>query len=171
MPPFAALYDYLVKARGRLLDWVRQLTPEQYSREYPDGLKTMHATLVHIASAEWAYGNRLRGRQASPAENPFTVEKIKTFTELEAAWKAMIPDTRAALSEVSDWSAPVEYRMTPPNAPAVRIRATKAGIASQLVVHEVHHRAKIMAMLRQCGIAAQNLDYSAIMFERQQETA
>ncbi len=171
MQPYVAMFDYLVKARGRLLDWIRPLTPEQYGREFPYGFKTIHATLLHTASAEWAYGNRLRGRLVAIADSPFTPEKIKTYPELEAAWQGLSMETRAALTEVADWDAPVEYRMMPPNAPAVRIRTTRQGVASQLVFHEVHHRAQVMSMLRQLGIAAQNLDYSALMFDRQQEGA
>jgi uncharacterized damage-inducible protein DinB len=171
MQQYQTMYDYLVKARARLFDWIRPLPPDQYAREFPYALKTMHATLVHTAGAEWTYGNRLQGRQISPAGSPYTVEKIKTFAELEVAWTRMAPETRALLGEITDWDAPVEYRMAPPNAPAVRIRATRTGVASQLFFHEVHHRSQVMSMLRQCGVAAQNLDYSALMFDRQQETA
>jgi uncharacterized damage-inducible protein DinB len=46
------------------------------------------------------------------------------------------------------------------------MRTTAGGIATQIVVHEVHHRAQVMAMLRQFGIPAQNLDYSVLKFER-----
>ena len=50
--------------------------------------------------------------------------------------------------------------------PPVRMRATAGGVASQLLFHEVHHRAQVMAMLRQVGVAAENLDYGVLMFER-----
>lgn len=171
MPQFQAMYEYLVKARTRLFDWIRPLTPDQYAREFPYGLKTIHATLVHTASAEWAYGNRLRGRQISFGDSPYTVEKVTAFGELETLWQALTAETRAVLGEVSDWDTIVEYRIAPPNAPVARIRAAKAGIASQLICHEVHHRSQVMSMLRQLGIAAQNLDYSAMMFDRQEEPA
>ncbi|MDR7417722.1 MAG: DinB family protein [Armatimonadota bacterium] len=171
MSPYVPMFDYVVKARTRVLDWIRPLSLEQYAREFPYGLKTIHATLTHTASAEWAYGHRLRGRQPTTGDNPLTGDKIKTFAELEAAWTALSSETRRALAETADWDTVVEYRFAPPNAPAVRIRAPKSGIASQLVFHEVHHRAQVMSMLRQLGVAAQNLDYSALMFERRQETA
>jgi uncharacterized damage-inducible protein DinB len=171
MQPYPQLYDYLARARARLFDWVRTLTPAQYSREFPYGFKTIHATLVHTASAEWIYGRRLRGQPAAIADSPYTAEKVKTFADLEAQWRGLADESRAALAAVADWDAPVEYRMTPPNAPAVRIRTTKAGVAAQMILHEVHHRSQVMSMLRQHGIAAQNLDFSALMFDREQEAS
>ena len=47
-----------------------------------------------------------------------------------------------------------------------RLRGTAGGIAAQLLFHEVHHRAQVMAMLRQVGVAAENLDYNNLMFDR-----
>ncbi len=41
----------------------------------------------------------------------------------------------------------------------VRLTAAKGDIAVQLLLHDVHHRAQAMAMLRQLGVDAQNLDY------------
>jgi uncharacterized damage-inducible protein DinB len=169
MRPYPQMYDYLAKARERLFEWVRTLSPAQYAREFPYGFKTIHATLVHTASAEWIYGRRLRGEPASVGESPYTAEKVKAFAELEAAWRGLTAQSHAALAAVTDWDAPVEYRMAPPNAPVVRIRTTRAGVASQMILHEVHHRSQVMSMLRQHGIAAQNLDFSALMFDRQQE--
>ncbi len=168
-----AFYEYLMQARKRLFDWIRPLTKDQYEREFPFGSKTIHAALLHIAGAEWAYSNRLQGQQVTPADSPYTPEKVRSFAELEASWSAMAERTSATLAQVSNWDEPVQYRIYPqgPGTPAVRITTTRAGVAAQLVVHEVHHRSQVMSMLRQLGVAAQNLDYSALMFAREQEPA
>jgi uncharacterized damage-inducible protein DinB len=47
-----------------------------------------------------------------------------------------------------------------------RVSATAGDLVTQLLFHEVHHRAQAMAMLRLQGIEAQNLDYSGLMFKR-----
>ncbi len=167
------LYGYLAQARRRLFDWIRPLSAEQYAHEFPFGMKSIHAALLHTAGAEWAYSLRLQGQQVTPADSPYTADKIRTFAELESAWTAMAEKTAAVLAQISNWDEPLEYRIYPqgPGAPAVRIRTTRAGVAAQLFVHEVHHRSQVMSMLRQLGVAAQNLDYSVLMFAREQESA
>ncbi|MDR7447369.1 MAG: DinB family protein, partial [Armatimonadota bacterium] len=45
-----------------------------------------------------------------------------------------------------------------------RYRTTAAGVALQLLFHEVHHRAQVRFMLRQLGFDATNLDYSVLAF-------
>jgi uncharacterized damage-inducible protein DinB len=44
-------------------------------------------------------------------------------------------------------------------------------MVTQLFLHEVHHRAQAMAILRQLGVEAQNLDYSIFMFTRREQSA
>jgi len=44
--------------------------------------------------------------------------------------------------------------------------ATAGDIATQLVLHEVHHRAQAMAMLRHLGRPVQDIDYNDLMYER-----
>ncbi len=167
------MYDYLAKARGRLSDWIRPLSKEQYDREFPYALKTIHATLVHTAAAEWVYGKRVHGQPVAIGEAPFTGEKMKSFGEIEAGWERLAGETRKWLEATRDWGTPLEYRMFPqgPDAPAVRVRTTKGGIVSQLLFHEVHHRSQVMSMLKQLGVQAQNLDFGALMFDREQEPA
>lgn len=160
----AHLYEYLVKARAKLLDWARPLTLEQYTKAFPFGLKTLRDTLVEIPQAEWTYVERLRGEDV-PAweERPFARFYKTDFAPLDRAWREQAEETRSTLREISDWARAVEYVAN--EDPPVRIRTTTGGIASQLVIHEVHHRAQAMAMLRQLGVAAQDLDYSTMMYE------
>jgi len=169
------LYDYLCTARAKLFDWIRPLSKDQCEREFPYGLKTIHATLLHTAGAEWLYGKRVQGQPATIADVPFRAEKITTFAVVEAEWEKLAKETRAWLEAITDWESPVEWRTRipaqQPNAPMIRFRATKGGIASQLLFHEVHHRSQVMSMLRQLGVAAQNLDYSVLRFERKEEPA
>lgn len=164
-PP--GVYEYLVKARAKLLDWVRPLTLEQYTKEFPFGKKTIRDTLVEISLAEWIYGTRLIGETVPPRDQqPFVKYYQTEFAPLEDAWRELADRTRSILRGERDWARPVEYIIRPQNRPPVRIRATSGGLATQLVCHEVHHRAQAMAMLRQFGIPAENLDYSAFMVER-----
>ncbi len=162
-----AFYEYLVVARRKLLDWVRPLTLEQYTQEFPFGRKTIRDTLVEIPLAEWSYGTRLIGESmpASPDGHPFRRFYTTDFAALEPAWEELTGRTRSILREERDWSRMVEWRTTA--TPPTRIRSNAGGIAIQMMLHEVHHRAQVMAMLRQLGISAQNLDYSILIFQRE----
>jgi uncharacterized damage-inducible protein DinB len=162
-----AIYEYLVKARAKLWDWVRPLTMEQDPKEVTFGKKTIRDTIVEIPVAEWLYGMRLVGESIpSREEQPFVKYYQTGFGLLESAWRELADRTRRILREERDWSRPLEYIVRPPNRPAVRISATAGGLATQMICHEVHHRAQVMAMLRQFGIAAENLDYTAFMVTR-----
>ncbi|MDQ7843592.1 MAG: DinB family protein [Armatimonadota bacterium] len=164
-----AFYEYLVVARRKLLEWVRPLTLEQYTKEFPFGRRTVRDTLVEIPLAEWSYGTRLAGEPmpASREGHPFTRFYSTAFAPLEAAWEELADRTRRILREERDWGRRIEYR-TVGTTPPMQIRTTAAGVAIQMMTHEVHHRAQVMAMLRQLGANAQNLDYSILMFERRE---
>jgi hypothetical protein len=71
---------------------------------------------------------------------------------------------RQALGRINDPVRSIEW-VSRLFVPPMRTRAT-GGIAGQLLFHEVHHRAQVMAMLRQAGVAAENLDYSVLVWER-----
>lgn len=164
----AHLYEYLAKAREKLLDWVRPLTFEQYTKEFPFGLRTLRHTLVEIPMAEWTYVHRLRGEEVPLwEERPFARFYQTDFAPLEQAWREQAEETRGTLREISNWARSVEYetRSSDGDEPPLRIRTTTGGIAAQLLFHEIHHRAQAMAMLRQLGVPAQDLDYSYLMYE------
>ena len=162
---FAHFFDDLVEARRKLLEWVRSQPPSVYAQAFPIGWGSIRTTLLHIAAAEWAYVQRLAGRDAALAESPFTPERLGQFEPFRAAWEEHVPTTRAALAHLGDPGRVVEFTSRV-GAKPMRARATAAGIAGQMLFHEVHYRAQVMAMLRQAGVAAENLDYSFLMFER-----
>ena len=160
------LYDYLVKARAPVLEQVRGLTLEQYTREFPFGPKTLRNTLVEIPAAEWAYIRRLQGEtQELPPwkERPFGRYYETEFAPLERAWLEQIEETRRTLQEIDDWNRSLTYVVRGDEG-LERVRATTGGMATQLVLHEVHHRAQAMAMLRQLGAPVEDLDYSYLTF-------
>jgi uncharacterized damage-inducible protein DinB len=47
------------------------------------------------------------------------------------------------------------------------VTATPADQFIQLVIHEVHHRAQVLNMLRELGIAVGDLDFNFLMFKRE----
>lgn len=109
----------------------------------------------------------------APREHwPIGEMKQPAFADLEPVWIAQAPQTRALLASITDWNGEIEWRssVSPPGKTIV-LTATRGDIFSQMIVHEVHHRAQVMAMLRQFGIAAQNLDYSLLMYRRREEPA
>ena len=162
---FAYFFDYLVLARGKLLGWVREQPPDVYTRVFPIGLGSIRATLVHTAASEFGYTQRLSGVDYDPKDNPFSVDRLPELELLLAAWDRQRPVTREALVNLGDPSRPIEY-VTRVFTPPLRIHTIAGGIAGQLLFHEIHHRAQVMAMLRQSGVQAENLDYSLLMVER-----
>lgn len=161
----AEIYEYLVAAREGVLAAVRGLTFAQYTREFPFGKRTLRHTLVEIPLAESNYVRRLRGEPVPPlAEHPFARFYETDFPPLEAAWREQAEVTRQVLRSIEDWTRPVEYVVRQPDRPARRVRTTAGGVATQLLLHEVHHRAQAMAMLRQLGAPVETIDFSALTF-------
>jgi uncharacterized damage-inducible protein DinB len=162
---FAHFFDYLVLARVRLLDRIASQTDELYTRAYAFGLGSIRATLIHVADVEWGYVQRLTGRDYNREESPFMEAQYLGLALFAAAWRAHEPATRHVLATIGDPGRRVEYvsrNVSPPQ----RIRTTAGGIAGQLLFHEVHHRAQVMAMLRLAGVPVQDLDYSRLIWER-----
>jgi uncharacterized damage-inducible protein DinB len=164
---FARVYDVLLQARQQLFAWVRPLSQEQYTQVFPFGVfrpepfasRSVRGTLVEIARAELFLAKRLREEPLPPAADwPINEQRQPTFPDLERVWNAQSQQTRATLSATTDWERAVTCRLVLPNQ-TVLLTARKADIATQLLMHEVHHRAQAMAMLRQLGVEAQNLDY------------
>jgi uncharacterized damage-inducible protein DinB len=158
-------YDILLRARHKLLGWVRNLTAEQYRQEFPLGLKSVRATLVHLAGSEWLHGMVARGEDITSADRPFTEERYADFLSLERDWNGLESGTRAWLESERDWTRRLETVARRGNARLIRVGFTPETLAFQLFYHEVHHRAQAMAMLRQLGIAAEGLDFNQYAFE------
>ena len=160
------VYSVQRQARGRLFDWVRPLTLAQYTRPFPFGLATLRATLLEIARVEFYLTARLAAAPLPPVvEWPFTEARLPAFADLEAAWRPQMDRTQTVLAEAADWDRPVTSEIRWPDRTVV-LTATKGDIATQLLLHDVHHRAQAMAILKQLGVPAETLDYIGFVQRR-----
>ena len=160
-------YDYLVLSRQRVFDKVRNLSAEQYAQEMGIGHGTLGRTLTHILSSEWYYVQRMQRRDVPPYEQwSIRWEEPPPFAALEAAWTRQADDTRAALDTVRDWDEPIEYRVTTDDGRPVIVTASAGDIATQLVLHEMHHRAQVMNILSRLGLGVGDIDYNLLMYDR-----
>jgi uncharacterized damage-inducible protein DinB len=169
---YAHVYDVLTQARERLFGWVRPLSQEKYAQRFPFGLGTLRATLVEIAAVELMYGMRLRAEPLPvtpglPADFPISETKQPTFNDLERVWTVQTKRTRETLAAIDDWAQTVSRRLEQGDKVIIST-ASKADIATQMLMHEVHHRAQAMAMLRQLGVEAQDLDYISFVVRREE---
>lgn len=166
------IYDYLTKARDRVFDAVRPLSPPQYQREFPFGLKTFGSTLTHIMVSEWYYIERLQGRPVPPHEQwAIKYENPPAFDVMERTWREQEKRVRASVAAERDWNRTITWLSFPDDTRGNKrfhITCTAGDLLTQLALHEVHHRAQIMAMLRELGKPLENLDFGYLMFKRRE---
>jgi uncharacterized damage-inducible protein DinB len=156
------VYDVHTQAREKLFNWIRPLSQADYTREFPFAHRTLRATMIELAMTELWLCMRL---WEEPMPKPFRWQELPinetvhdTFPKLETAWREQAPRTRATLATMTDWDKTFKTVMTG-RKNVVTLTTTRRDIATQLLLHEVHHRAQAMAMLRQLGVEAQDLDY------------
>jgi uncharacterized damage-inducible protein DinB len=161
------IYTYLTTARARLFDALRPLPDADYRREFPFALKRISATLPHMLNAEWNYAWRIeRGERPDQARKPIAPDSEPSFAAMEAAWCSQAETTRRAIESsrsAGRWDTMVETR-TPFDGKVMIVRASPADVFMQLLCHEVHHRAQVMAMLKAMGVVVQDLDYSTMSY-------
>lgn len=157
-------YGYLTTARERLFTQARTLTPSQHAEVFAIGLGSLLRTFAHILGAEWYYIERLVGAELPPMDQwPIDDEKPPALPVIESLWHEQARRTRAALEAIDDWQAEVRYDVTLGDDPR-RVIATRTDVVTQLVLHEMHHRAQAMNILRHLGVEAEELDYNSMMY-------
>lgn len=162
-------YDYLTLSRQRVFEWVRPLRAEQYAQEFSIGLGSIARTLTHMLLDEWYYVQRMERNDLPPYEQwPIQQEKPLALAELERAWIEQAERTRSALRAVRDWSAEFDYRVTDDDGKLMNVTLSAGDILTHMTVHEAHHRAQVMNMLRQLGVTVEAIDYDAMMHKRRE---
>ena len=163
-------YDYLLASRNRVFEWIAALTDETYRSAHPIGLGSIARTMHHLRGAEWAYMHRIRGGTQPPPKPAQDLDpecdssNALAFPLLESAWRAQGVRVRADLALVTDWCTQLVCETTVEGKPYF-YRASRGDFFAQLVIHEAHHRAQILHMLRRVGVETDEIDYNALMWE------
>ena len=159
-------YEYLHLARTRVLQASRSLDLKQHTAPFEMGMGTLGETLTHIMICEWAYVKRIAGEDVPPYDQwIFDDRDPPPLAELENAWATQAERTREVIAQVQDWDTPFEFRGHWENRDVI-VTASRADVFTQLVLHEVHHRAQAMNMLRRLGAPVEELDFNTMMYSR-----
>lgn len=167
------IYDYLERSRRRILDAARPLTPDQWAREFEIGPKSLQNTLTHLVIAEWYYVKRMNREDVPPCEAWELRDETPLFGEsLEAAWAKQAQTTKAAIADVRNWDETFDYRVTDDDGQRLIVTASAADLITQLALHEAHHRAQALNIMRQLGVTVPggDFDFNATMMPRRVAT-
>jgi len=147
-------------ANQRILGAAGALTREQFTQQIVSSFRSVQETLQHIAGAEWAWMERVRGR--SPEKMPVAPE-IRDLQTLEGLWTplwCLMEDyarglTQESLDEVVDYKT---FSFGDARSPRWQM-------LQHMVNHGTYHRGQVITMLRQLG--AKSVGTDMILFYRE----
>jgi uncharacterized damage-inducible protein DinB len=155
------LYDYTPWADTKALDAVSKLTPEQWTRDLGNSLKSVRDTAVHIASAQGIWLSRWRG--ASP-QGMWTAADYPTPAALREKWeplKAELTSFVAAQTEET-LKQPLSYK----NLKGEPITFPLGPLMLHVANHSTYHRGQITTLLRQLGAQPVSTDLVVYYLEK-----
>ena len=154
------LYAYNRWANGRALDAVEKLDPAAFVKNLGNSFASIHATLVHIAGAEWAWLRRWHGD--SPSKLP--TGDFPTVASLRERFQSLDREREAFLAGVSEerLQQPFDYKDLAGNA----MRLPLAQSMQHVVNHGTYHRGQVTTMLRQLCATPISTDMSRFYLER-----
>lgn len=160
--PMDIMLDHNRWAMGVLIEDARGLSREQFQRRFAIGPGSIHDTLRHIVSALGRWADRIGD---APLRESFDrAGAVMTCDQLSAALHAADADLRRVAARRTDeggWSTEMELRTEEGQS----YRFTRAAAFVHVMLHGAHHRAQIMNMRRQLGLASLPLDLDPVEWE------
>jgi uncharacterized damage-inducible protein DinB len=150
-----ALYDYGEWAAERLLARAAALTDEERRRRPSRGAESIHATFVHLVSADRRWFARWTGAPVPPMLGP---DALPTLEAVRAEWQALGGPRRAYLAGLTPAALAEEIRWTGLDGQPQAL-ARWQGIV-QCANHGTQHRAELALMLSDLGQSPGDLDFS-----------
>jgi len=142
------MLDYHYWARDRLLDALQTLTVEQLTRDLGSSFKSIHETLVHTYSAEWAWHSRWLGTSPTAL---LPADQFPDLAAVRSAWTELEVKLRAFVDGLGDQGIErvFEYKLLSGQAGATPFWQ----MLQHVVNHASYHRGQVTTMLRQIGAA------------------
>jgi uncharacterized damage-inducible protein DinB len=148
------MYGYGCWANRKVFDVLRQLTPEEFTRQVAGSYGSVQSTMVHMMSAEWGWVYRCGGGESrGPALVPSDYPTVDSLAEKWSQVEGWIRDYLAKLTD-EDLNRIVEFSF-----PSTPTYAMPVGELMQHAAnHSVHHRGQVALLLRALGHVPGNFD-------------
>jgi uncharacterized damage-inducible protein DinB len=143
----AALFAYTRWADGRMIEAVRQLTPEQYVQEPVFGWTSLRASIVHLGDAMDIWARRLQGETVSTRTSETAVPTLADAERFLRAGHDAFDRLVAAVSAerlAAVWS----YQ----NFSGVHCRVPLWAVYRHVGNHATYHRGQIASKLKRLGL-------------------
>jgi uncharacterized damage-inducible protein DinB len=151
-------YEWVQKTRGTLLDFCKELKPNDFTHQNGFGWQSVRDSLVHIADCYYAWLGSFvllkTKKPLTPKENlhHFNLEEIKVrFEQVDSIVTEIFELHGNQLNKL------IERRIPWREAPET-ISISPGKLLMHTITHEFHHKGQIVAMLRQMGYEPPNTD-------------
>ena len=146
-------YDYGYWANAKLFALMRRLTPAQFTQKVAGSYGSLRNTLVHTMSAEWGWIDRCGGPSRGPM---LKADDFPTLDSVVEQWGIVEGYAREFLGMLRDEDLDriVEFTIGPTGAQAMPV----GELLEHGCTHGVHHRGQIALLLRELGVAPENVD-------------
>lgn len=139
----------------------RALTPEQFAREFPIGLGSVHSTLTHLLGAERIWIAVIE--ESDPAVSMPTRDELPDLPAIERAWPAVRARWDAYLARLTTQElSRVVARVRDGKTYSQRV----SDALMQVPTHALYHNAQLSFMFRSMGMTLP--DSSWIIWAREQ---
>ena len=133
---------------GQLLDRCRALSDGQLDRPFDIGHRTVRATLQHIIVNMEAWSALMAGATTLPPRPPREGESMSSLADRLTRAASALAQVAHAVSARNGWDARwLDVFDTPPK------EKTYGGAIGHVITHSMHHRAQLLYLLRQLGVA------------------
>jgi uncharacterized damage-inducible protein DinB len=155
------LYDYTPWADTKALEAASKLSPEQWTKDLGNSLKSVRDTVVHIASAQWIWFQRWKGESPKAM---WTATDYPTPASLRERWEPQTRDLMAFVAEQTEASlaAPLSYR----NLKGEPATFPLGQLMLHAVNHSTYHRGQVTTLLRQLGAQPVSTDLVLYYLEK-----
>ena len=153
-------HDWLRWLTGRTCSAVRALSQEEFTREFPIGLGSVRATLIHLLGAERIWVAVVT--ESDPAVSMPSAAEFPTLESIERAWPAVRAQWDAYLARLDDQElARIVSRVREGRTYSQRVHDA----LMQVPTHALYHNAQLSFMFRSMG--RQLPDSSWILWARE----
>lgn len=157
------LYSYTEWANARIIETLRGMSGEQFTRTIESSFPSLRDTLAHIVMAEWIWLRRWKGE--SPDAVPAWTEAGPSLDTIVDHLRAIEAERRELLDSLrdEDLRRDIAYRSIKGDPFTTRLDHQLAHVAN----HSTYHRGQITTMMRQVGVTPPSTDMILYIRNRQ----